>query len=49
MEAPYGYVSEKTFYTEHGDWFPICCVIISLLALIVRYRPEAQITQPQPV
>jgi len=49
MEAPYGYVSEKTFYTEHGDWFPICCVIISLLALIVRHRPEAQVTQPQPV
>jgi len=49
MEAPYAYVSEKTFYTEHGDWFPIACVIISLLALIVRSRPAAQVTQPQPV
>ena len=49
MEAPYGYVSEKTFYTEHGDWFPLACVIISILALIVRQRPAAHVTQPQPV
>ena len=49
MEAPYAYVTEKTFYTEHGDWFPIGCVIISLLALIVRQRPVAQVTEPQPV
>ena len=49
MDAPYGFVSEKTFYTEHGDWFPIACVIISVLVLIVRQRPAAQVTQPQPV
>ena len=22
MQAPFAYVTEKTFYTEHGDWFP---------------------------
>ena len=49
MQAPYGFVSEKTFYTEHGDWFPLCCVIISLAALIARHRPAAHMTQPQPV
>lgn len=49
MQAPYAYISSKTFYTEHGDWFPIACVIISLLALIVRHRPAAHVTQPQPV
>ena len=49
MQAPYAYVNEKTFYTEYGDWFPIACVIISLAALIVRQRPAAQVTQPQPV
>lgn len=49
MEAPYSYLTEKTFYTEYGDWFPIGCVIISLLALIVRQRPAAQVTEPQPV
>jgi apolipoprotein N-acyltransferase len=49
MQAPYAYISTKTFYTEYGDWFPISCVIISLLALIVRQRPAARVTQPQPV
>jgi|NGEPerStandDraft_6_1074524.scaffolds.fasta_scaffold43172_1 apolipoprotein N-acyltransferase len=49
MQAPFAYVTEKTFYTEHGDWFPILCVIISLLALIVRQGPAAQVTEPQPV
>lgn len=49
MEAPYAFITGKTFYTEHGDWFPISCVIICLLALIVRHRPAAQVTQPQPV
>jgi apolipoprotein N-acyltransferase len=49
MQAPFAYITEKTFYTEHGDWFPISCVIISLLALIVRQRPAAHVTQPQPV
>jgi apolipoprotein N-acyltransferase len=49
MQAPFSYISEKTFYTEHGDWFPVGCVIISLLALIVRQRPAAHVTEPQPV
>jgi apolipoprotein N-acyltransferase len=49
MQAPFSYITEKTFYTEHGDWFPVGCVIISLLALIVRQRPAAQVTEPQPV
>lgn len=49
MQAPFGYVTGKTFYSEYGDWFPIGCVIISLLALIVRHRPAAHMTQPQPV
>jgi apolipoprotein N-acyltransferase len=49
MQAPFAYITEKTFYTEYGDWFPICCVIISLLALIVRQRPAAHVTEPQPV
>lgn len=49
MQAPYAYVSGKTFYTEYGDWFATSCMILSLLALIVRYRPAARVTQPQPV
>lgn len=49
MEAPFSYVTEKTFYTEYGDWFPILCVIISLVALLVRRNTDAQMTQPQPV
>lgn len=34
LDAPYALVSETTFYTRHGDWFPWLCAIISLLALV---------------
>ncbi len=42
----YGYVSEKTFYTRHGDWFVLVCALVSLAALIAaalpgRYLPAA--------
>jgi apolipoprotein N-acyltransferase len=34
LPAQYGYSSELTFYTIHGDWLPALCAILSL-ALVV--------------
>lgn len=38
LEAPYALTSGTTFYTRHGDWFAWLCAIISLGALLWRYR-----------
>lgn len=38
LEAPYGFISETTFYTRHGDVFAWTCAIISLAALLVTLR-----------
>lgn len=38
LEAPYALVSGTTFYTRHGDWFAWLCAIISVAALLWRYR-----------
>src|SRR6202012_1226679 len=36
LVAQYGYNSEVTFYTRHGDWFGYLCAIISVVALVMR-------------
>ena len=41
LDAPFALVRETTFYTRHGDWFAYACVIISLAALMVRFRIRA--------
>ncbi len=38
LEAPYALVSGTTFYTRRGDWFAWLCAIISVAALLWRYR-----------
>lgn len=38
LEAPYALVSGTTFYTRYGDWFAYLCAIISVAALLWRYR-----------
>ena len=37
LAAPYGLTKVTTFYSEHGDWFPVLCAIISIGALIARF------------
>jgi apolipoprotein N-acyltransferase len=32
-QTGYSYVKETTFYTRHGDWFPIACAIVSITLL----------------
>ncbi|HVJ04985.1 MAG TPA: apolipoprotein N-acyltransferase [Candidatus Saccharimonadales bacterium] len=49
LDAPYGVISETTFYTRYGDWFPVLCAIISITGLLWRDRTGAHMTHPVPV
>jgi apolipoprotein N-acyltransferase len=49
LQAPYALIDDITFYTRYGDWFPIGCAIISIIGLLVRVRPSAEMVEPQPV
>ena len=41
LQAAYGLEEDLTFYTRHGDWFPVLCAIITVMALLLRiFRPE---------
>jgi apolipoprotein N-acyltransferase len=42
LAAPYGLLSGTTFYTRHGDWFAYLCAIISLGAMVARWRSSRQ-------
>jgi apolipoprotein N-acyltransferase len=42
LEAPYALVSGTTFYTRYGDWFAYLCAIISVGALLWRYRSPSR-------
>jgi len=33
-QAGYSYIKETTFYTRHGDWFPIACAIAAIGMLV---------------
>jgi len=49
LQASYSLVLGTTFYTRHGDWFPIVCAIITLAGVALRLRKPAEMTQPAPV
>ena len=36
LQAAYSLEETTTFYTRHGDWFPLVCAIITLLGLLLR-------------
>ncbi len=36
LQASYSLEETMTFYTRHGDWFPLLCAIITLLGLLLR-------------
>ncbi len=38
LDAPYDLVTQTTFYARHGDWFAYGCAIITILAIILRFR-----------
>ncbi len=42
LQAAYSLEQNTTFYTRHGDWFPLLCAIITLLGLLLRvFAPDA--------
>ncbi|MGB8890175.1 MAG: apolipoprotein N-acyltransferase [Candidatus Korobacteraceae bacterium] len=47
LQAAYSLEFSTTFYTRHGDWFPLVCAIIALLGLLLRYSEPAEMTHPQ--
>jgi apolipoprotein N-acyltransferase len=49
LDAPYGLLSDTTFYTRYGDWFPILCAIISITGLLWREHTGAHMSHPIPV
>jgi apolipoprotein N-acyltransferase len=42
LVVPYAPQNESTFYTRNGDVFAWLCVVISLLAVFVRWRYRAR-------
>src|SRR4051812_36257468 len=38
MEAHYAFIQGTTFYSRHGDWFAYLCVLVSAVALFVRFN-----------
>ncbi len=46
LQAAYSLEETTTFYTRHGDWFPLACAIITLLGLLLRLIRPAGFAQP---
>ena len=46
LQAAYSLEETTTFYTRHGDWFPLVCAIITLLGLLLRVIRPAGLAQP---
>ncbi len=43
LQGAYDLEQETTFYTRHGDWFPILCAMMTLLALLLRVKKHLAI------
>jgi apolipoprotein N-acyltransferase len=48
LQGAYDLEQDTTFYTRHGDWFPILCAIITLLGLALRYYRSRWLLQVPP-
>ncbi len=44
LQGAYDLEQETTFYTRHGDWFPIACAMMTLLALLLRVRKQLAVS-----
>lgn len=48
LQGAYDIEQSTTFYTRHGDWFPLTCAIIALLGLLLRvYRSHWLLQSPR--
>jgi apolipoprotein N-acyltransferase len=43
LQGAYDVEESTTFYTRHGDWFPILCAIIAVAGLVLRYFRPGQL------
>jgi apolipoprotein N-acyltransferase len=46
LSTGFNFISEQTFYTRHGDWFPLVCAIIALTALIAAFAEAPRRKSP---
>ncbi len=46
LQGAYDVEETTTFYTRHGDWFPILCAIITVLGLLLRYFGRTRAVPP---
>ena len=46
LVARYGYESDLTFYTQHGDLFAYLCSVVVILALALAFRRRNRIAVP---
>ena len=44
LQGAYDLEQDTTFYTRHGDWFPIACAMMTLLALLLRVRKQLAVS-----
>jgi len=48
LQAAYSCERTMTFYTRHGDWFPLLCAIMTLLGLVLRVFAPGALPQAAP-
>ena len=39
-DLPYDFRTDKTIYTRFGDWFAWLCVLVSVILLVVSWKPK---------
>jgi apolipoprotein N-acyltransferase len=39
-DLPYDFRTDKTLYTRFGDWFAWLCVLVSVILLVVSWKPK---------
>jgi apolipoprotein N-acyltransferase len=39
----FSYISEQTFYTRHGDWFPVVCAVVAVVGLIIEVKASRSV------
>jgi apolipoprotein N-acyltransferase len=47
LQASFGLEQFTTFYTRHGDWFPLLCAIVTVLGLLLRYGNPGEGTRQE--
>lgn len=43
-DLPYDFRTDKTIYTRFGDWFAWLCVLVSVILLVIAWKPKVEAT-----